>query len=59
MFFIYLLFLKESSDKAKLEHGKVKNEIDELKQKITDGAREVKELQNQILQLQQIRDTVS
>ncbi|KAK3869016.1 hypothetical protein Pcinc_025643 [Petrolisthes cinctipes] len=47
---------QENSERAREEHEGVKGQIDELQQQIANGAREVKELENQILQLQQIRD---
>lgn len=51
--------MQENSERAKEEHQGVKEQINELQQQIADGAREVKELDNQIMQLQQIRDNVS
>lgn len=33
--------------------------MQDIQQRISDGAREVKELDNQIIQLQQLRDNVS
>lgn len=51
--------LQENSERAKEEHQGVKEQISTQQQQIADGAREVKELDNQIMQLQQIRDNVS
>nr|XP_045609046.1 structural maintenance of chromosomes protein 2-like [Procambarus clarkii] len=48
---------QEGSEKARVEHEGVKQQIDEMQQRISNGTREVKELDNQIIQLQQIRDT--
>merc|ERR1711874_33039 len=47
---------QEQSEVAKAEHEKVRSEMEAMQQRITDGAIEVKELENQIIQLQQIRD---
>ncbi|XP_076058324.1 structural maintenance of chromosomes 2 [Oratosquilla oratoria] len=47
---------QETSEKALEEHGNVQAEIDKHHQTIAGGQREVKELENQIIQLQQIRD---
>ncbi|XP_064086930.1 structural maintenance of chromosomes protein 2-like [Macrobrachium nipponense] len=47
---------QETSEKAREEHQNVKNQINDLQEKISNGAREVKELENHIIQLQQIRD---
>merc|ERR1712106_571156 len=47
---------QEQSEAARAEHEKVGSEMAAMQQRITDGAIEVKELENQIIQLQQIRD---
>lgn len=47
---------QELSEKAREEHQAVKTQISDLQEKISNGAREVKELENHIIQLQQIRD---
>ncbi|ROT64973.1 putative structural maintenance of chromosomes protein 2 isoform X2 [Penaeus vannamei] len=46
----------ETSEKAREEHEGVKQQMQDIQQRISDGAREVKELDNQIIQLQQLRD---
>lgn len=47
---------QETSEKAQEEHQGIKKQIDDLQQRISSGTREIRELDNQIIQLQQIRD---
>ncbi|RXG57275.1 Structural maintenance of chromosomes protein 2 [Armadillidium vulgare] len=47
---------QETCEKASEEHEKVNSDIESYRQKIIDGESRVKELENQIVQLQQIRD---
>ncbi|XP_071521625.1 structural maintenance of chromosomes protein 2 [Panulirus ornatus] len=47
---------QETSEKAQQEHKGVREQIDDLQQQISNGVREIKELDNHITQLQQIRD---
>lgn len=51
-------YIQETCEKASEEHGKVNSEIENYKQKIIDGESRVKELENQIVHLQEIRDQV-
>lgn len=56
--YFFVFCLQKGSSEAHAQHKEGKEEMETLQKRITDGAEQVTQLQEQILQLQQIRDSV-